>query len=337
MKRLARIAERWYLHHGGKGKRMTGAASMGTLRVAGRLANAFTLDLVKLGDHRRDVVDALLRAAIVDSNLAHLIRDPEFQRRFATLDQDPPDGMRRPATINAIATSLRLPFETVRRRVLGLVETGVCALAPAGVIVPQAATSSPPYRAALVAQYDKLQGLYRRLRAIGALEPPPAIEPWRGDPPVRLAGRLVVEYVLRFTDSVLEQMRDPVTSLTLLEIILANTEVLPDDEGGGDGAEPAAFVPDARRAPVTVTALEARLGVPHETLRRHVGRLRGAGLCRAVAGGYIVPAEALARPEVIRFAVGNLANLVRLFAAVGEFGVLAAWETDGHGQAAGHG
>jgi hypothetical protein len=306
---------------------------MGTLRVAGRLANAFTLDLVKLGDHRRDVADALLRAAIVHSNLAHLIRDPVFQRRFATVDQDPPDAMRRPATINAIATSLRLPFETVRRRVLGLVETGVCALSSGGVIVPQAASSSPPYRAALAAQHGKLEGLYRRLRAIGALAPPPAVEPWAGDPPVRLAGRLVVEYVLRFTDPVLKQIRDPVTSLTLLEIILANTEDLPDGEGGGDGTDVAAFVPDSRRAPVTVTALEARLGVAHETLRRHVGRLREIGLCRAVEGGYIVPAEALARPEVLRFAVHNYANLVRMFGALGEFGVLAAWESDACGLA----
>jgi hypothetical protein len=313
---------------------MAGAASMSTLRVAGRLANAFVLDLVKLGGHRRDVIDALLRAAIVHSNLAHLVRDPDFQRRYATADDDPPDEMRRPASINAIATSLRLPFETVRRRVGHLAEAGVCALKPSGVIVPQAATSSPPYRAALRAQYDGLQVLYGRLRTIGALEPPPPAEPWRGDLPVRLVGRYVVEFALRFTELTLEHVGDPVTTLTFLEIIHANTESLPDEEGGGDGREPLAYVPDARRIPVTVSDVATRLGVPHETVRRHVARLCEVGHCRKAAHGYIVPADVLARSEVVTFAVNNLANFNRMFAAIADFGVLTAWEGGGRGRAA---
>lgn len=313
---------------------MLGDASYSTLRIAGRLANAFSLELVKLGGHGREVVDALLRAAILHSNLAHLSRDAEFQRRYATFGADPPDSLRRPATVNAIATSLQLPFETVRRRVSGLVDAGVCAATRGGVIVPQALTSAEFYGRNLNLQYEKLQALYERLRAIDVLPCPERVEPWRGEPPVRLAGRLVVEFVLRFVEAPLGEVGDPVTTLTGLEIIQANTEAWADTEAGQDGAEPESFVPDARRTPVSVAELGARLGVPGETIRRHVARLVEADLCRRVPGGYIVPAETLATPVVMTFAARNLMNLHRMFAGLAEFGVTAAWETQGHGRAA---
>jgi DNA-binding Lrp family transcriptional regulator len=304
------------------------------MRIAGRLANAFALELVKMGGHRREVVDALLRAAILNTNLTYLARDEAFQRRYATADADPPDEVRRPATMNAIATSLKLPFETVRRRVNRLIELGVCAHAPGGVIVPTAMTSSPYYLRNMDLQYQALQALYQRLRAIGVLEAPPFVEPWRGEPPVRLVGRFVVEFVLRFVEDPLGHVGDPVTTLTGLEIILANTEGWSDADAGGEGADADSFVPDERRTPVSVAQLGARLGVPGETIRRHVRRLGEAGLCQRVGGGYIVPAEALAQPVVMGFAARNLMNLHRMFASLGEYGVLAAWEVTGHGRAA---
>lgn len=313
---------------------MTGGASISTLRVAGRLANAFALELVKLGGHRREVADALLRAAILDSNLAHFSRDPAFQRAYATADADPPDDLRRPATINAIATSLKMPFETVRRRIGGLVETGVCAMTPGGVIVPQAMTSSAFYRQNLQVQHEMLRALYHRLRAIDVVPPPEPAEPWRGEPPVRLSGRLVVEFVLRFVEAPLGHVGDPVTTLTGLEIIRANTEDWADTEAGEEGEGAEAFVPDSRRRPVSIAELGDRLGVPGETIRRHVARLVEAGLCRRERGGYIVPAEALAQPVVMSFAARNLMNLHRMFAGLAEFGVLAEWEREGRGQAA---
>ena len=67
-----------------------------SLRVAARLANGFALDLVKLGGFGRDVVDGLLLAAISQANVAQITRNPELQRRYATLDQPPPDELRRP-------------------------------------------------------------------------------------------------------------------------------------------------------------------------------------------------------------------------------------------------
>lgn len=316
---------------------MADSRSLGALRVAARLSNAFTLDLVKLGAHGRDVIDPLIRTAILHANLSQLIRDPDLMRRYATLDADVPDELRRPASINAIAASLRIPFETARRRIGGLAEQGVCLITPAGVIVPKAATDTPFYRFACQVQFEKLHVLYDRLRAAGCLDAPPPVAsaPYAGgDPPYRLAGRLVGQFVLRFTEPLAEHIADRVTQVALLELICANTEALADDDGGGEGVGPSGFVPDERRTPITVAVLADRLGVAHETMRRHVAELSDLGLCRKADGGYVVPAEALARPAFVRFLFDNHRHLSRMFAGLGEFGVLSAWDRTRQGAAA---
>ena len=55
--------------------------------------------------------------------------------------------------------------------------------------------------------------------------------------------------------------------------------------------------PDDYRMPVSVYALARNLSLPYETARRHVLKLKDAGLCIAVAGGLIVPTSLLMGPE----------------------------------------
>ena len=321
---------------------MAKAASIRSFRIAGRLANGFTLDLVKMGGHRRDVIDALLRTALMHANIAHVIRDAELQRRFADFDSDIPDEMRRPASIHAIAESLRVPYETARRRFGRMAGQGICRITPDGAVAPRAVTSSPMFRVLCQAQYDRLRELYVRLRAAGRLEPPaPTLTAGAaaGDglgeaPPVRLVGRLVVEYVLRFSEPINLHIGDVLSGVVLMDIIQANTEHLPDSEAGAEIEAADGFVPDERRRPVAASTLAKRLGAPGETVRRHVLALAERDFCRKQRGGYVVPAEVLARPGFRQVLAENHANLMRLFAAVGEFGVLAAWERELAEQAA---
>jgi DNA-binding Lrp family transcriptional regulator len=298
------------------------------LRIAARISNAFVLDLVKLGMHRRDVIDPLLRTALLQANEGHIDRDPELRRRYATLDDDVPDNLRRPASINAIATSLGIPFETARRRIGAMADAGVCVITAKGVIVSSAATGSPAYRAACAVQFEKLHGLYDRLRAIGFLEAPrpPSIAFDPNNPPYRLAGRIVVEYVLRFTEPITRYIRDVVTGVTLMELILANTEELDGGQPSAEDLGSEGVLADHVRKPISITALARRLDIPHETTRRHVRQLLDRGLCAKVRGGYIVPAEALARPPFRQMWLDNEIHLSRLFHSLDEFGVLAIWE-----------
>src|SRR4051812_10751470 len=149
---------------------MAREAPHSSIRVAARLANAFALDLVKLGGFGRDVIDGLLMAAISQANVAQITRNPELQRAYAALDEVPPDGLRRPVSISATANSLKIPFETARRRIAALIELGVVRIEGRGVIIPQGPLNSPFYRMAAEAHYALVRNLYFRLRGIGLLD-----------------------------------------------------------------------------------------------------------------------------------------------------------------------
>lgn len=302
-----------------------------TLRVATRLSIAFALDLVKLGGFGRDVIDGLLMAAISQANVAQITRDPELQRRYSTLDQPPPDELRRPVSVNAVANSLRVPFETARRRIAALVDLGVIKTTPRGVIIPNAPLTSTAYKVAAQAHYHLIRNLYIRLREIGLLDDlakPESAGFDPANPPVRLVVRLSGDYVLRLAEPISEHIGDLVSGLILLETFRANTEHLPDTEGGrADGDwSPDSFVADDKREPVRAAALSERLGIAPETVRRRLTRLVKEGRCERIGDGYLVTSKVMARDKLVRFVLDNQSHLHRLYAALADLGVLAHWE-----------
>lgn len=312
---------------------MAREAPQNSILVAARLANAFALDLIKLGGFGRDVIDGLLLAAISQANVSQLSRSAELQRTYATLDQPPPDDLRRPVSISAIANSLRIPFETARRRIQALVDLEIVRSTPKGVILPTAPLSSPFYRLSAEANYQLVRNLYFRLRGIGLLSDlprpnGPAFEP--GNPPVRLVIRHSSDYLLRLAEPLAEHLGELVTGLVLMDIIHANTEGLPDTEGGTESGEWSveSFVADDRRQPVRIAALSERLGIPQETVRRRINRLIAEGLCVRTDRGYVVPGRALAREPFVRFMLDNQSHLHRLFAGLADFGVISEWEKE---------
>lgn len=303
------------------------------IRVAARLANGFALDLVKVGGFGRDAMDGLLLAAIGQANLAHVTRNPELQRAYATLDQPPPDDLRRPASISGIANSLRIPFETARRRITALVEQDIVRTTTRGVIVPQASSSSPLYRRAAVTNYDLVRTLYFRLRAIGVLDDlaqpvGPAFDPDR--PPMGMVMRMSSDYLLRLAEPLNVFMGDLVTALVLMDTIHANTEHLADTDGGTDtqGWDPVGFIADEQRRPVRAAALSERLGIPPETVRRHLVRLIEAQQCERTGFGYVVPSRFLVENGYVRHMMDNQSHLHRLFHGLADFGLLAEWERE---------
>jgi hypothetical protein len=312
---------------------MARSAPHNSIRVAARLANGFALDLVKLGGFGRDVIDGLLLVAISQANVAQITRSPELQLRYATLDQAPPDELRRPVSISAIANSLQIPFETARRRITALVDVGVVRVAPKGVVIPAAPLNSPFYRMGATANYALVRNLYFRLRGIGLLEglarpDAPAFDPEH--PPIRLVIRLSSDYLLRLAEPVSRYIGDVVTGLVFMDMVHANTEHLPDSEGGDADAEwaPGGFVPDPVRKPIRPPALSERLGIPQETVRRHLARLIVQDRCERNGDGFIVPARVLAREPMIRYMVDNQSHLSRLFHGLADFGVLFEWERE---------
>lgn len=302
--------------------------SIADARVTGRLAMAFVLDVVAIARGKRDLLDALLLSTIVQANVAPISRQPDLQMAYAGADAPPPDELRRPVSINAVAGSLQMPFETARRRIQKLSQKKLCQIVDGGVIVPAEVLLSPEYLKSSFAGYERLRAFYYELRDLGVLPPlpPPTVELSAELAPLRAVARLATDYVLRVVETVMSALGDLLEGLILIAVVRANTEDLSAEERGADGASAADFVPDARRKPVRISAVARRLGLPMETVRRHTAGLLERGLCIKVGGGLIAPAEALARPAFLAFMAENLINLHRMFAGLAQLGVLRAWD-----------
>ncbi len=270
-------------------------------RALGRASLAFLLDQVKTGVAGLDATDALIVLAINQANIAPLTREPLARIRYGTLQAPAPDARRRAVSINAIAASLQLPFETVRRRVNALMAAGAVVRGEGGLIVPEAFLTAPDYISTITAGHFRLIAFFHEANAAGWVgELPRSAYPPEAEIPMRAAARLISDYVLR-------------SAANLMPL-----------GGGVSGTLVLLGVADAE-APATGPALARRLGMPTETVRRHVLRLAEEGACRRTGSGYLVDQEVLATPAWSAFLAENVANTHRLFAGLAERGVIEAW------------
>jgi DNA-binding transcriptional ArsR family regulator len=118
--------------------------------------------------------------------------------------------------------------------------------------------------------------------------------------------------------------RNFVTALVFIEIARINTSQIMATRQIAERHLAMGEIPaDSVRQPVSAYALARDLRIPYETLRRHVMKLKAAGLCVAMADGLIVPREVFATPEAERATRNNVRDVVALVAEAGRFGVVA--------------
>lgn len=297
-------------------------------RIANRLAVAFVLDVIAIARGDRHLLDTLLMATIVQANVATISRRADLQVAYAGASEAPPDEMRRPVSINALASSLNLPFETARRRVRGLAQRGLCRIVDGGVIVPTEILVSEEYLQNAFRAYERLRAFYYEMRDLDLLVrlPRSTVGLAGQQAPIRPVARLASDYVLRVVEIILEAVGDLAEGVVLLEVFRANVEDLPNTVRGHEGLAPQDFVDDAQRKPIRINAVSQRIGLPSETTRRHVMSLAERGYLQRTPAGFITPGEALARPALVRFMSENLTNLQRMFAGLSQLGVLEVWD-----------
>lgn len=283
-------------------------------RALAALSFAFLLDEMANGIGGLDPLDALLVLAINQANIAPLTRDPAARARYGGLDAPAPDGERRPVSTNAVAASLGLPFETVRRRIRRLAAEQVCVLSSEGVVVPAAFLGSPSYLHSVVLAHDRLRRFYGDLRDADLVDalPPAAFD--TDAVPVRAAARLLADYVLRASEGLMREAGNVVSLLTLVALLSA---ALADNAAAG---------PTSRAMSVRAVALKLRLSP--ETVRRHLAELTEEGLCVRTPAGLMVTGAALDRPGLRLLLADNAANVQRLLAGLAERGVIRAWEAE---------
>jgi DNA-binding Lrp family transcriptional regulator len=292
----------------------------------GRASLGFILDTIAVSRGANDILDPLILSVVLEANVAAISQDPVLQRRYASVDAPPPDELRRAVSISAVAASLRLPYETVRRRISRLAKSGACSITPRGVMITAERVSDPAYLVVATARYERLRRFYRELKALGVLSnlPRPPADVAITEPPIRIGNRAISEYMLRVMDQMMLRLGDPLTGLILLEMARANAEHLPVQSVAVEGP-----VPDAARHPIRTLTLAKRLGLPSETVRRHVARLEQEGFCRRVDGGRLAALEQLAKPDGRGHGLeDNMSNVQRLFAKLASLGVVAFWDAE---------
>lgn len=299
----------------------------GRLRLAWRIAPAcmdFILNIEQASRNTESIVDGLLFAAIQSANVSPISRDPALQVAYAMIGDAPPDDLRRPVSVNAVAQSLRMPFETARRRVQGLVRMGAVEVTPRGVLVAKSALGDMRFLTNAILRHEHLKTFYLDMKAQG-LAPAPAsgaLPTWP-TPPLRLTNRLIWEYMLRVADDLGAISGDATRGVILLAMTQENTRGFRHDQLTAWTRDPLGL-----GQPVRNRKLAERLKLSSETMRRYMIALEELGFCLRGPAGLLAVTTPSVRATLDKLVLDNLANVQRLFVRLRQFGVLADWDSD---------
>ncbi len=117
-------------------KAVSSAAAADDLRIISRLSMDYVVSIYSaiLRGSGHDPIDALLLSVVAVANVAHLNADKTQSRDFADISTPEPMDIKRPISRNAVALSLCLPYETVRRRSQNLIANGALVEIEGGLV-----------------------------------------------------------------------------------------------------------------------------------------------------------------------------------------------------------
>jgi CRP-like cAMP-binding protein len=85
-----------------------------------------------------DPMDLLLIHAILNANVLNIMKDPELDRQYGSIQTVEPDAIKQGVSRAALSRFLALPVETVRRRADRLKKEGILRETDHGLIVTEA-------------------------------------------------------------------------------------------------------------------------------------------------------------------------------------------------------
>lgn len=112
-----------------------------------------------------DLMASIVLIAVVQANVAHL--DEATTAWTPAGASAPPDTLRRPISVLALAHSLSMPYETVRRTVARLIREGLLIRTGDGILAPGGALDDAGFHAGRQANWTNLRRLLAQLDRAG--------------------------------------------------------------------------------------------------------------------------------------------------------------------------
>jgi DNA-binding Lrp family transcriptional regulator len=298
-------------------------------RVTTRLILEFLIKAICSGArvHGGDLPRSLTYFAIQHANVEHLSRDPALAWKYA--DDYPPDEVRRPISVHALAQAMGASPETTRRRVAALIADGACVKADnRGVIIPVRHLMTDEIcaqRLEVMTAFDEMIGALNHIgfdfSALVQVRSHPANVSGTGEAaPVLLISRLINGYCLKVILDGIPLHGDFVAGVLFALIMIGNTRhITHDPELAWRYAGAHDVPPDEFRTPVTIRQISADLGMPYSTVQRQIQVMTERGVCQRQGGGYIIHNATMNRPEVL---ANGLRMHVWFLAMLGELAAL---------------
>jgi len=272
-----------------------------------------------------DMVTASIFLAISRANTVEIARESHRTAAYSALEDIPPDDLRIPVSVYAVAREMSVPYETARRHVAKLCKAGLCAKTGDGLVIPREIYLRPALLKATVQNWRQALEFLADLAAVGveASNPSP---PREGVDVRRQILRLTTNMFLEAVEILMARIGlDLIHTLLYITVIQANVRHIsedPDVAANYSGLRD--IPPDDERRPVSVYAVAREMGLPYETARRHIRQMTDAGLlARDRNGGVWAPAALHSQADWVAGAEVSWGQVKRLVEAFGQLGVTA--------------
>lgn len=216
-------------------------------------------------------------------------------------------------SVRAIAQSLAIPYETVRRHAHHLVAQGLCAGdGEVGFYVPEAVLDAEAVSPAARESFEDVVEMIAALKGLGldfaqferasGLAPGMALS---SAGCVLEAGRwskaVIESYHLRLLEFGIPAHGQALDAILFVALIDLTTGAITNDPMlAWRYASAEAPPPDALMQPATIAQIAKRVHLPYETTRRRIERLAKLGRCRRVEGGYLADRPFMESPVVMQ-------------------------------------
>jgi hypothetical protein len=146
---------------------VAGDAAVG--RIVARLGVEYVLRTLQLMSEEAegDLITSIVLYAVLAGNVGHLDRNRAMMGQFSSLEDLPPDDVRRPVSVLAVSRSLALPYETVRRHVSKLVKLERLVRVKGGVVGPASGAQGTQQETAMLTNVANVRRFFRSLRRAG--------------------------------------------------------------------------------------------------------------------------------------------------------------------------